>query len=89
MEAPTTGTFSFLGNRHLASGAVVTLVMGGGQLIFDDASSDVIRYLEAWYIALSEAAEKLLVLRQEVQNFMELSMRIPHVHRTAGLSILM
>ena len=45
MEASTTGTFSFLSNRHLASGAVVTLVMGGGQLIFEAASSDVIRYL--------------------------------------------
>ena len=86
MEASTTGTFSFLGKRHLASGAIVTLVMGGSQLNFDDASSDVIRYLGG---ALSEAEEKLLVLRQEVQNFMELSARIPHVHRTSGSSILM
>ena len=34
-----------MGNRGLASGAVVTLVKGGGQLALDDASSDVFRYL--------------------------------------------
>ena len=34
-----------LGNLHSASGAVVTLVLGGRQLDFDDTSSDVIRYL--------------------------------------------
>ena len=45
MEASTTGNFSCLGNRRLASGAVVTLAKGGGQLALDDASSNVIRYL--------------------------------------------
>ena len=42
----------------------------------------------AGYIALSEAVEKILVLRQEVQNFMELPMRTMHVRRRAGTSIL-
>ena len=45
MEGSTTGIFSCLGNRRLASGAVVTLAKGGGQLALDDISSDVIRYL--------------------------------------------
>ena len=43
---------------------------------------------EAGYIALSEAVEEVLVLRQDVQNFVELSMRMLH-HRGAGPSILM
>ena len=45
MEASTTRNFSCLGNRRLASGAVVTLANGAGQLALDDASSDVIMYL--------------------------------------------
>ena len=49
------------------------------------ASSDT---PEAGYISLSEAVEELLVFRQEVQNFMELSMRISRVHHRAGSSIL-
>ena len=44
---------------------------------------------EAGYIALLEAVEEVLVLRQEVQNFMELSVRMPRVHRGVGPSILM
>ena len=43
---------------------------------------------EAVYIALSEAVEEVLVLRQEVQNFVELSMRMLH-HRRADPSTLM
>ena len=34
---------------------------------------------KAGYIALSKAVDEILVLRQEVQNFMELSMIILHV----------
>ena len=45
MEASTTRIFSCLGNRRLASGAVVTLVKGGGHLALEDASSNGIRYL--------------------------------------------
>ena len=45
METSTTGNFSCLGKRRLASGAVVTLAKGGGQLALDDVSSDAIRYL--------------------------------------------
>ena len=43
---------------------------------------------EAGYIASSEAVDEVLVLRQEVQNFVELSTRMLH-HRRAGPSILM
>ena len=43
---------------------------------------------EAGYIALSEAVEDVLVLRQEVQNFVELSMSILY-HPRAGPSIFM
>ena len=43
---------------------------------------------EAGYIALSEAVEEVLVLRQEVHNYVELSMRMLH-HRRAGPSTLM
>ena len=39
---------------------------------------------EAGYIDVSEAVNEVLVLRQEVQNFMELSMRILRFHRRAG-----
>ena len=45
MKASTTRKFSCLGNRCLASGAVVTLAKGGDQLALDDGSSDIIRYL--------------------------------------------
>ena len=45
--------------------------------------------LEAGHITLSEAVEEVLGLRQEVQNFMELSMGILRVHRRAGQSTLM
>ena len=45
MEASTTRKFSCLGNKRLASGAVVTLSKWSGQLTLDNASSDVIRYL--------------------------------------------
>ena len=45
MEASTTRTFWCQVNRFLASGAVVTLAKGGGQLVVDNASSDVTRYL--------------------------------------------
>ena len=34
-----------LSNKHSASGAVVILEKGGGQLSLEDASSDDIRYL--------------------------------------------
>ena len=44
---------------------------------------------EVGYIGLPEAVEEILVLRQEVQNFMKLSMRILPVHRSAGPSTLM
>ena len=37
--------FSGLGKRRLASGAVVTLAKECSQLVLDDASSHVIRYL--------------------------------------------
>ena len=46
MEVSTTKTFWCLGNRCLASGAVVTLANGGGQLALEDVSSDGIGYLE-------------------------------------------
>ena len=44
---------------------------------------------EAGYTTLLEAAvEEALVLRQEVQNFVELLTRMLRVHRRAGLSTL-
>ena len=43
---------------------------------------------EAGYVALSEAVEEGLFLRQEVQNFVKLSMRMLH-HRRTGSSTLM
>ena len=43
---------------------------------------------EAEYIALSEAVEEVQGLRQEVQSFVELSMRMLHHHR-AGPRTLM
>ena len=45
MEASTTRRVSCLSNRRLASGAVVALAKGGGRLVLDGASSDVITYL--------------------------------------------
>ena len=49
-----------------------------------DTSSDGIRYLGGGYIAISEAVEEVLILRQEVQNFIELSMGILHFRRRPG-----
>ena len=43
---------------------------------------------EAGYIGLSEAVEEVLVLRKEVQFFVELSMRMLH-HSRAGPRTLM
>ena len=45
MKASTTRKFWYLGNRRLASGAVVIIVNWGGQLALEDTSSDGIRYL--------------------------------------------
>ena len=42
---------------------------------------------EAEYIALSEAVEEVLVLRQKVENFVELPMRMLY-HLRAGPSAL-
>ena len=42
---------------------------------------------ETGYIALSEAVEEVLVLRQEVQTYVELSMMILH-HRRTGPNTL-
>ena len=44
MEASTTTILLCLGNRRQASGAVVALAKGGGQLALNDTSSDGIRY---------------------------------------------
>ena len=44
---------------------------------------------KAGYKTSSEAVEEVLVLRQEVQNLMKLSMRILRFHRRAGPSTLM
>ena len=44
---------------------------------------------EAGYNAFSEVVEEVLVLRQEEQNLMELSMRMLCVPRRARTSILM
>ena len=44
---------------------------------------------KAGHIALPEVVEEVLALRQEVQNSMELSMRILRVHRRAEPSTLM
>ena len=44
---------------------------------------------EAGYNALPEVVEEVLVLRQEVQNFVELSMKVLRVHRRAKPSIFM
>ena len=66
------------------------LTKGGGQLVLEDVNSEGIRYLGGGVCYLiSEAVEEVLVLRQEVQNFMELSMRTLHVRRGAGPSTLM
>ena len=43
MDSAKTMNFSCLGNRRLASGAVVILAKGGGQLAFEDTSSNGIR----------------------------------------------
>ena len=43
---------------------------------------------EAGYIVLSEVVKEILVMRQEVQNFVGLSMRMLR-HRRAGLSTMM
>ena len=42
---------------------------------------------EAGYITLPEVIEEVLVLRQEVQNFVELSVRVLRVHRRVKPSI--
>ena len=43
MKASTTRNIWCLGNRRLASGAVVILTKGGGQLALEDTNSDGIR----------------------------------------------
>ena len=88
MEAFTTRIFSCLGNRRLASGAVITLAKGVDQLALGMQAVTASGASEVGYIALSEAVEEVLVLRQEVQHFMELSMRMLRVYRRAGPSTL-
>ena len=43
MEASTTRNVRCLGNRRLASGAIVKLAKWGGQLVVEDTSNDGIR----------------------------------------------
>ena len=43
---------------------------------------------EAGYIALSEAVKEVLVLRQEVPNFVELSIKMLHYLRTGPITLL-
>ena len=76
-----------LGNRRLALGPVVTLARGAFSWLSRVQAVASSGISEAGYIALSEAVEKVLVLRQEVQNFVELSMKMPH-HRREGSSTL-
>ena len=45
MKVSTTRNFSCLGSRRLVSGAIVTLVKGGGQLVLDHTNNDAMRYL--------------------------------------------
>ena len=45
MKASTTMSFWCLGNRRLASGAVVALAKGGGHLALEDVSSNDVWYL--------------------------------------------
>ena len=90
MKASTTRKKLCLGNRRLASGAAIALAKGPVSWLSMMQAVRPSVTSEAGYIALSEAVEEVFVLRQEVvQKFIELSMRIPRVHRRAGLSILM
>ena len=89
MEASRTRNFWCLGKRRLASGAAVTLAKEGGQLAFEMQAVTASGPSEAGYIALPEVVEEVLVLRQEVQNFVELSMRVLCVHRRSKPSIFM
>ena len=63
-----TRNFSCLGNKRLASGVVVTLAKGGGQLALDDASSDVIRYFGGGAHCLIRDSTGSSSLRQEMQK---------------------
>ena len=89
MEASTTMIFSCLGNIRLASSAVVTLAKESCQLALDDASSDFIRYLGGGLHCLIKGGRGSSSFKTGEQNFVELSMRIPRVHRRAGSSISM
>ena len=89
MKASTTRKLWCLGNRRLASGAVVTLAKGAvSRLSRMQAVTTSSGSSEAGYIALSKAVDEVLVLRQEMQNFMELLMRMLH-HRRVGPRKLM
>ena len=84
-----TRNFSCLGNKSLASGAVVTLAKGDGQLALDDASSGVIRYIGRGLHCLIRGGRGSYSFGTGSAEFMELSMGVPRVHRRAGSSILM
>ena len=70
MQASTTRNFSCLGNRRLASGAVVTLAQGGGQLALENASSDGIGYLGDGVHCLIRVGRGRFSFETESANFL-------------------
>ena len=61
---------------------------GGGQLALEDASSNGVGYLKDRVHCLTRGGKKKVLFLRKVQDCKELSIRILHVHRRAGLSTL-
>ena len=87
MKTSTTRNDWCLGNRRLATGAVVVLTNGGGQLALDDSSSDSIRYLRGGVHCFIRGGRGSSSFETGSLEFMELSMRILRVHRRMGPNI--
>ena len=76
-------TWSFgtcLDNRRSASGAVMILAKGVGQLVLEDAGSDGVKYFGDMVRCLVKGVKKVIFLRQ-VHDFMAPSIRILHDSR--------
>ena len=58
---------AYLSNRRSASGTVVIVVKGGGQLALEDASSDGIRYLEGGVHCLIKGGRECSIFNTGVE----------------------
>ena len=87
MKASTARNVSYLGNRRIGCGSSTSEGEWSNRLSRMQAVTSS-GTSEGRYIALSEVVEEVLVLRQEVRVFVELSMRMLRRRRTEPSTLI-